>query len=257
MERDPLLQALSDQITKYEVRPYTNQDLPSVMEIYNEFNTHRTGTRIRNNAYWQGLVQWSNDQFLVIEDEHHVIAYAIFTSKNDHTIELKELIYKNNRSESANLLLKILFLYSPNTQRIITRIPDDHALTHVFYHAKGRKEDFDGMMWKIIDFHQLMKKLNSIFSKRIMECGISVETTLLWQLEQQDILITITQKNLKIEKTSGIIAYDERINTSTTDFIQLLLRGATKIDNPKFKANPLLQILFPESHGVFWSTDFF
>ena len=257
VERDRLLQALSDQLTKYHVRPFTNKDLSSVMEIYVEFNTHRTGTRIRIKTYWKGLVQWSNDQFLVMEDDQHMIAYAIFSSINSTTIEIKEIIYKNKRSESAYMLLIALLLDFPNVQRIMSRIPDDHALTRVFHNAKGHKDEFNGLMWKIIDFNKLMKKLNPIFSKRMVEFGISAETTLLWQLAQQDILITINQTGLKIEKANGIIAYDERITTSTRDFIQLLLRGATKMDNPKFKANPLLQILFPESHGFFWSTDFF
>lgn len=69
-----------------EIRPFRDDDLPAVMRLYDEINSDRSGTTLRDETYWRGQLRYAGnpaEEFLLARRDDRLLAYARATSLYD------------------------------------------------------------------------------------------------------------------------------------------------------------------------------
>ncbi len=255
--REPLTQHLLAVAPLAEIRPFADADLASVAALYDQFNLQRTGARVRSEAYWKGLAQWSYDESMVVEEQGKIAVYARFSRYPSDVLEIKELVYDIGHGQAAVSLVRSLLHAFPDVAEVRTRMPQEHALSAVFAQAGGERQAYDPMMWKVVDSASLLAKLRPILARRAAGLSLDRPMRVLWQVGDRDLLLTVAPAGVEAREATGAIAYEMRVKTSISEFVHLWLWGAATIGNPQLSENGLLRALFPEQPGILWSSDFF
>src|SRR5215210_2040628 len=76
------------------IAPFTDDDLPEVMRLYEEANAERTGPTIRSSEYWRAQLQWLQEDrvgFLVARAGDGVLAGYVRSRTGPDATEILEL----------------------------------------------------------------------------------------------------------------------------------------------------------------------
>jgi hypothetical protein len=91
------------------IAPFTDADLPEVMDLYEETNAERTGPTIRSPQYWRGQLEWleeDRDGFLLARKEDAALAgYVRSRAGRDDVAEVLELGLRAGDVEAGRALL--------------------------------------------------------------------------------------------------------------------------------------------------------
>src|SRR5215212_2845118 len=90
------------------IAPFTDDDLPGVMRLYEETNAERIGPTIRSPRYWRAQLQWlqeDRDGFLVARSDDGVLVGYVRSRSGPDATEILELGVEAGDLEVGRALL--------------------------------------------------------------------------------------------------------------------------------------------------------
>jgi len=259
---------------QYTVRRFEKEnDLDSIIKIYEDYNINRSMGIVRSKEYWRKHFYWIRDEredgFLVAERKGKIVAYLRCAGFKDE-LHLNEICYlKEYKSAISNLLEAILrFAVSRGYKTINTYLPLDHPLINLLDSMEGAEhkliEPFGkaGMFFRLINIEGLFNKMIPCLEERLNNSSLSSYSGFL-TFEVSGQILTLKIKNNKIEISNenkkGIY-----LNPNQNMFFKMIM-GYCKPSQMKIgekfslstKEVELLDILFPITYPIFWHSDYY
>jgi len=148
----------------YEVRTFAYADLPAVVSIYDEYNAHRDGTTVRDDAYWDGQLRYAgnpDEDFLVATDGGRVVAYARGTKLYDFYVVMEHGCLSGYEKALTQLVCTFHFGAASALPGTITHLSIAPAvqseLTRIGLRLQSVEDVF--WMWRVVAAEQLAGKL--------------------------------------------------------------------------------------------------
>lgn len=248
-------------------RSFKDNDLPSVMKIYEFTNRSRTLSVIRSAEHWRRMLAYPLNEnlslFTVIEMDGKMLAYV----RCDVRGNVLEIIEAGCISNPPNLLFKGLLAHIAGlAMRIgcgIVKIyaPPDHPLINQFLLSGARDltKPEGPMMAKILNLKGLLRDVLPELSERVSGINSSDEVTIKTEEERAslkirggEVLLTEGNGHKSVYKTSqGILAQNL---TGYLSPAEAFTRGLAS-GNPK--AVKLADKLFNTERAHMWNPDRF
>src|SRR5215210_2263528 len=153
------------------IAPFTEDDLPEVMRLYEETNAERTGPTIRSPRYWRAQLQWlqeDRDGFLVARSDDGVLVGYVRSRTKPNVTEILELGVEAGDLEVGRALLsaaaargggRIQGHLPPSLIRTLFR-PDEREVAGEF-----------GLMGRVMDLVALAATLEPVWLERMRSSG--------------------------------------------------------------------------------------
>jgi N-acetylglutamate synthase-like GNAT family acetyltransferase len=119
------------------ITPFSGEDLPEVMDLYEETNAGRTGPTIRSPEYWRGQLEWleeDRDGFLIARRGGGTLAGYVRSRAGQHAVEILELGLEAGDVDAGRALLSAA---TRRHGRLQGRLPP--SLRIVFLHDETEK----------------------------------------------------------------------------------------------------------------------
>ena len=240
-------------IEKFDVE----RDLPEVMMIYDQFNQRRTGTVVRNQAYWQNQPKWRGqdpDLFWVVRQGGTIVAYLKGGKK-----DILEVGCRSNAVNDKTALNQLVRHFLQN------RLAAGQATIRVEHYDEIRQAlDQLGIvastdiqryfMFRITNFRSLLVKLVPLLEKRLHASDLTDwkgQIRLQHELDAQTLNIS-----------GGKITVDAETDAPTIDLklsqLQVLQLVFGELDASSVSTHDMiLSSLFPPGQMLYWPTDTF
>jgi GNAT superfamily N-acetyltransferase len=237
------------------ITPFTDDDLPEVMRLYEETNAERTGPTIRSPEYWRAQLQWlqeDRDGFLVARTDDGVLAGYVRSRSGPDATEVLELGVRAGDLEVGRTLLSATAARSAG--RIKGHLPP--SLRTVFQLDEREVVDEFGLMGRVIDLGALVATLEPVWLRRVQSSGSGGGSFQL-STDAGRAEVRVSASGIEVDTQTDIDVaplLDERA------FVHLLFRGFDGSAGDSIGAQPnssLLQVLFPEQDFVIWRADAF
>jgi len=244
-----------------EVIPFEPQYLDDLRSIYEQFNDKRTYTVVRNESYWDDVMQWPDwkqADCLLLRKDQKIIAYGIIERNNNEQVYINEFVYLEEAGDSIIDLYIALCQLRPHAKHILARLPEDHKLVPYFQEHAGIKSELNMSMWKCINYEAMFIKLlpelqmrlnqSKQYSTKDLHIALHCNGESIYLCYENQTLSILSNKHKAIDYLS--ITIEDR------ELISSIIFGYTgSTDNEEKLA--LLQLLFPKQNAVFYMTDKF
>ncbi|MDA0746638.1 MAG: GNAT family N-acetyltransferase [bacterium] len=247
-----------------EIEPVDlERDLPSLIKLYDDFNTSRTGTLVRTQTYWKNHPQWRDHNpayFQVIRQKNSVIAY-LRTSGSD----LAELGYQPDAEPAIRTLL-IQFLQQVKTEgqtEINAWLPPESRPLFESLSCKIARREMGSAMIRITHFDSLLKKLAPLWKNRLAASKhANWNGRIRIAYEASDRTLAITPNGITVEPSTSSPDIDLVLNQLQ---VLKLIFGNIRPEQIAFSNNlslsdsniELLDTLFPPDQLFYWRADGF
>ena len=232
-------------------------DRPEVMEIYNQFNQSRTGTTVRNQAYWHNQPKWRGqdpDLFWVAKRDGKIVAYL----KGGHK-DILEVGCQLNSKKGWLALKKLVQHFLQNrmsagqeTIRAENYTEIQRALDQLDIASSTDVQSH--FMFRITNFRSLLIKLVPMLENRLRTSNLSNwqgKIRLQYELDVQTLIIS----NGKIKISPETDTPNIDLQLSQLEVLQLIFG---ELDTSSVLTEfPILPILFPPDQLLHWPTDNF
>jgi predicted N-acetyltransferase YhbS len=247
--------ASSHESEQVSIRPFHREDLPALMEIYEHWRKTHPGAWLRTRAYWEDAERWVKDETFVAVVNGQIGAY-IRIQQHGETCDIRELCHLQDSHHLA------LFLYghllqtvgsTRNIKKLNAFLPTDHEL-HRYLSTRPNVWVTENLeMWKVIDAHGLIGKLQPMLSERVrgLEAGARY---ICLQVDDNDVYLQVNGDGVHLlDPNATVIRYEHTASLDSGEFMQWMLCGATADKS----MSPLWSRLFPSRAGALWRTDYF
>jgi GNAT superfamily N-acetyltransferase len=148
----------------YLVRRFDAADLPAVMAVYDAYNATRSGTTVRDVAYWQGQLHYAGnpaEDFLVALDGERTVAYARGTTLYDFYVIMEHGCLPGYETALTQLVAELHCGPAGNLPGTITQLSAapsvQTALRDRGLELRVVEDVF--WMWRVVDAASLGRKL--------------------------------------------------------------------------------------------------
>jgi len=254
----------------FRIRPYTDDDLDSLIELYNKANCSRTGTLVRQRPQFAGIPKgsgWGTEAVVVVvvDRNDRFAGYAAY-DKNDVDLIVAE-VEAAEPAAFPDLLYEFARLAIERRAGSITMyLPPDHAFAEFCrrYECKVSLEyrRCGGAMMRIINQAALFEKIAPELSDRVADsrlAGRSAGLGLRTDLGEMRLEIA----NGRVIPRAGETAED-RIELPQSRLAQLVMgyrspRDLLTESGVSFfgEALALAEVLFPVQNAYVWAADHF
>jgi predicted acetyltransferase len=252
--------ASSEQQSVYAIIPFEARYLDEIRSIYEQFNRNRTYTVVRNEAYWNDLMnwpEWNKSDCLLLLKNDKVVAYGMIEKKDSEQVFIHEVLYLNEAEDGVEHLFHALCRLRPNAKHIAAMLPEDHILYSYYQRHQAQAFQIHMAMWKMINLKSTFHKLQPELEQRLIGHDSIADQSLHIALRcgEDRIYLDYKDKRLSISDVSRPHAYipleiDER-NLMTAIMFGYQAEDATT------EHAAALQALFPKQQAVFYFSDKF
>lgn len=158
-------EAFVDVPNSYRIRRFQRDtDLEQISDIYNDFNYLRPLCVDRTRLYWQKHLNWvdeNNNMFLVVENDHEVVAY-MRGSGNGPKVEVFEMAHKKGFEEAYLAIINLMIRYKNKYgwESLELNLPSDHEFLNLVKNYFPMEKITKGnLLVKLINLQQILKKL--------------------------------------------------------------------------------------------------
>jgi hypothetical protein len=243
-------------------REYTDEDLPLLVELFNEGNTGRSGTSVRTEALWPWLVRKA--------PEHHIYADGyIGVRHSSESLEIRELAGRSQHF--AELALRKLghLARERDVRTIRGAVPADHPLVKaaIPYGAsiEAQHTKNAGCIALSTDLMRTLGRLENEFNLRLaqsrfsgarIELGVDCEgtqTRLVLGAEGGD----LRKLELHVSRT-GLTQLIWGYRSVESVLVEEAVESSGSAAAPSLPSTndlAVLDALFPDGHPFMWQTD--
>lgn len=244
------------------IRPFAAADLDNIMALSEAYNAANTNSRIRDNVFWDGLLQWEVDQigqFLVAEQGGQIAAYVMADKPKDGKLGVMEFAYLEAEP------MKELFAWlcaAEDVNTLTVQAPDDGIVPELLK-ALGpvSVQMKDHSMWKILRLTEMFQKLEPTLTKRIASLSSDefalLPEKLLVRCDDQQTILLLDPQGVKALPVSVPLVYDEELRCTSGELAALLLQGAQGDALTNTIDSAVLRLLFPRQRYAMWRTENF
>lgn len=247
--------------TSSEIIPFDSKYLNELKEIYEQYNEKRTYTVVRNETYWNDLLNWPDWKYsdcLLLRKDNKIVAYGLVENKDSEDIYINELVYLEEAGDGVIDLFLALSELRPQAKHILARLPEDHRLTTYFMENAATEIPLHVSMWKIINYNSTLHKLLPELQSRLNEHEVFSTHTKHIDLHcgEEHFYLDYAQQQLTISEVSNPSHTYTAITLDEHDLISYIIFGFPQSDEMSEEAN-ILHVLFPKQNAVFYLTDKF
>ena len=236
------------------IAPFTDDDLPGVMRLYEETNAERIGPTIRSPRYWRAQLQWlqeDRDGFLVARSDDGVLVGYVRSRSGPDATEILELGVEAGDLEVGRALLSATAARGGG--RIQGHLPP--SLRTVLRPTEREVVGEFGLMGRVIDLVALAATLEPVWLERMQSSG-SLGGSFQLSTNAGCAEVRVSSSGIEVDtQTDSDVAplVDERTLT------HLLFRGfdSSARDFIGAQNSSLLRVLLPEQDFVIWGADAF
>jgi predicted acetyltransferase len=236
-----------------KIEPFRMVDLPEIETLYVETNHERTGTTVRDTAYWRGQLAWlreSPDLFLVARRDARLVGYV--RGQATHTeVEILELGLAPAEEEVGRALLPRMAASRGGRLRAV--LPP--SLLHVLPADSRDLQDQPGLMGRAVHLDRLVQTMLPIWRQRALAARLR-DTHLRLSTAAGAVELTFNEARVRAvplpANAEGCLDEGE--------LAHLLFHGfdAAAADLLGDRPNAAcLRTLFPEQDFVIWPADAF
>ncbi len=250
----------SEQQSNYDIIPFEPRYLDEIRAIYVQYNRNRTYTVVRNEAYWNDLMnwpEWNKSDCLLLLRSGKVAAYGMIDKKDSEQVFIHEVLYLDEAADGVEHLFHALCRLRPNAKHIAAMLPEDHILYSYYQQHHAQAFQIRTAMWKMINLQSTFHKLQPELEQRLIGHESLTDQPLHIALRcgEDQIYLDYMDKRLSVSDVSHSHAYvplaiDER------NLIDAIMFGYQAADASMDHA-AVLQALFPKQQAVFYSADRF
>ncbi|MGC8862303.1 MAG: GNAT family N-acetyltransferase [Armatimonadota bacterium] len=254
----------------FEIRPYSGDDLDSLIDLYNQANHSRTGTVVRERPQFEGIrkgSRWGTDaEVIVLVDKAGRFAgYAAF-DKNDVDLIVTEVeavdpaAFPNVLYEFARLAIE------RRTGSIAMYLPPDHPFAE-FCHRYECKVTLEyrrcgGAMMRIISQDSLFGKISGELAARIADSRFARDSVRLGlHTDLGDTCLEIEAGNVTPRPGTSAGDYIELPQSRLAQLVMGYRSARDLMTEPdvSFHGNALslAEVLFPKQNAYVWAADHF
>ena len=233
-----------------------SRDINDLMTIYEQFNQNRTGTIVRNQAYWQSQPKWrsqDNDLFWLAKTKGNGEVLAYLKGSEKHLLEigartdlpmatsaLDQLVthFVHNRLDNGQEQIRV-----NQCQEV------EGILGRLGLHSSICEDDH--VMFRITNFSSLLSKLAPQLEKRIAKSNQKGWNGSI-RISYESDSTTMTIYNGKIRLTNNEPTINLELN-----HLQVLQLIFGESPTPVLLDNPILPVLFPPNDLLYWPPDNF
>ena len=236
-----------------------NQDLPALQAIFDQFNTNRTGTFIRNTEYWCNRPTWrpyDPSFYWVAKQGETTVAYL-----QVERWRIAEFGYLPD-AEAAMIALFCHFFRCAKTegvQEIDALAPSESRKIFETMGCSVRRRERSNIMVLITNFGSLLAKVKPLLEARLRASDLSAWTGAIRVCyEADERTLVIQDGKISIARNSASPEIDLRVNQ--TQLLKLLF-GNMSPDQVVFSNDlqireiGLLDALFPTDELFIWWLD--
>lgn len=237
------------------IAPFTDDDLPEVMHLYEETNVERTGPTIRSPRYWRAQLQWlqeDRDGFLVARSDDGVLVGYVRSRSGPDATEILELGVKAGSVEVGRALLSAAAVRGGGW--IQGHLPP--SLIRMLFRPDEREVAVEaGLMGRVINVVALAATLEPVWLERMRSSG-SRGGSFQLSTDAGRAEVRVSASGIEVDTQTDSDAaplLDERA------FAHLLFRGfdGSACDFIGAQNSSLLRVLFPQQDFVIWRADAF
>lgn len=252
--------------TDCEIMPFEEQYLDDLAHIYEQFNTDRTYTLVRNKTYWNDMItwpEWKRSHCLLVRVNNEVVAYGIIEKKDAEQVFICEMQYLPQGEEYVVDLFHALCEAVPNAKQIYAMLPEDHKLYSYYEENQAKHMPIHIAMWKFINFDSTFNKLQPQLEARIQANSQYEHQSLHIELqcEEHQLFLDYENGKLSLSNESKAASKPITITVEERDLIAYMMFGykPNEVANPSLsdEQEDILNLLFPKQHSVFYLTDRF
>jgi len=264
--------------SEYEVRDFTENDIDSVLKIFNKDNRRRTCTVVRKKDEWRGFRPGSRPGYpppaFVLEKEDRVVAYVAFHRYMNPDRDIRppydsQFLVTELGAESPEPFSTILNELAARAikmrfERISLSLPLDHPFVE-YSHRLGSEsvigypKDGGGMM-RIINQKELFNKIKDELQRRVAESKIT-EGSVEIKTELDSTKFKVKDGELYVTEGKGKERNMIELPQSILTQLVVGYRSVEDLvndDRVNVRGNiKLLQALFPKSPPYSWILDHF
>ena len=233
-----------------------SRDINDLMTIYEQFNQNRTGTIVRNQAYWKSQPKWrsqDSDLFWLAKKKGNGEVLAYLKGSEKHLLEigartdlpmatsaLDQLVthFVHNRLDNGQEQIRVN--QCQEVEGILGRLGLHSSICHD-----------DHVMFRITNFSSLLSKLAPQLEKRIAKSNQKGWNGSI-RISYESDSTTMTIYNGKIRLTNNEPTINLELN-----HLQVLQLIFGESPTPVLLDNPILPVLFPPNDLLYWPPDNF
>jgi hypothetical protein len=152
------------------IAPFTDDDLPEVMRLYEETNAERTGPTIRSPEYWRAQLRWLQEDrgdFLIARADDGALAGYVRSRSGPDDTEILELGVRSGDPEVGRALLSAAVTRGGGRMR--GHLPP--SLRTVFQSDEREIVGEFGLMGRVMDLAALAATLGPAWLERLRSSG--------------------------------------------------------------------------------------
>jgi predicted acetyltransferase len=272
------LSQLSYEETGLSVRHFQENDLPTLMDLYEEENATRTGSLVRTDEYWAWLLQGLHDSgrinhediWLVEDAEHQPLGYTMLHPGPVDELEIWEAAAAGKNVAAALLTAVATKARLEGKSRIDLKLPLDHLVTQSALSQGAYLSGYSsGIYARLLDLQGLFEALRPELARRLRRSS---------QSEWHGTLRVVTDiGTVDLAIAGGEIAVGKRVSPVHTIEVpqSLLVKLVTGYTSVRWVAGvlrvqwaaglgsahiepelwPTLGALFPKGRPYIWNAD--
>ncbi|MDE2999994.1 MAG: GNAT family N-acetyltransferase [Gemmatimonadota bacterium] len=238
-----------------------NEDSNGIIAIYSQFNSLRSGTVVRNSAYWYNQIEYLGDEPALYWKARRNGELAAYLRSVDWNVV--EVGFSQGQDRELVNLLKHVFAHAraEGVKTIDALVPLNFQGLFEGVGCKVSRSESCSMMVRIINFESLLRKIIPLLRLRLVESDFSKWKGLIAiQYEAGIQVLNINEGELSILIES--VTPDISLRLSQEQLIKLLF-GDMGIEHIIFSNNldlkktevELLNVLFPRDQFCMWDFD--
>jgi len=275
--RDKLLQPVID-VDGYSITQFSPAHLKQMSQLYDAFNSNRTGSYVRDETYWTSLVEWPTwreAECLLLWQQDTLIAYGIIAHTRDDGAILREFIYNPHDEADIMPLFTALCKLRSDARYITAKLPYDHRLLQVFQKNGASSHLMNVAMWKILNCEALFADIQSQLQERLLSDDKLKQMSMQLNIKTEHDEISFILNQCRLHINVNTEDYDTSLNEngvtltiSEINLIKWLLYGYDSTDeksvtgeiheaSQREAVETVLSTLFPEQPYAFYITDYY
>ena len=253
----PTLGELPADVTIERYEP--DRDLPALQAIFEQFNTSRTGTFVRNEKYWINRPMWrpyDPSLYWVARRSGTTVAYL-----QAERWRIAEFGHLPNAGEAMIALFYHLFrcAKAEGVQEIEAVAPSESREIFETMSCSVRRYERSNIMLLITNFESLLTKIKPLLEARLRDSGFSAWTGAIRVCyEADERTLIIRDGEISIARNSASPEVDLRVNQ--TQLLKLLFGNMSPeqvvfSNGLQIREIGLLDALFPAGELFIWWLD--
>ena len=238
-----------------------NRDLPALRAIYDQFNTDRTGTFVKNAEYWANRPKWRPyDPLLywIAKQGRTTVAYLLAEKW-----EIGEFGYLPDAEGAMGALFCHFFqrAKAEGVQEIGAPAPSQSRKLFEAMGCSVRRRESNNAMFLITNFGSLLTKIKPLLEARLRDSDFSAwrgAIRICYEADEQTLIIR--DGEISVARNSASREIDFRV--SQTQLLKLLFGNMSPkqivfSNGLRVDEIGLLDALFPAGELFMWRTDRF